>query len=194
MNARVLTLACFVLWVFVPVTAQAQGDGVTFERILNAESEPQNWLTYSGGYDSQRHTVLDQIDAGNVDELELKWVYQAESLEVFQTSPIVVDGIMYLTEAPNTVVALDAKLGRVFWRYEYTPSNLSRPCCGRVNRGLGILGHTLYVSDRGPEYGGCTRREAGARVLALRVHDRRICRGRAVDGSTVDSAFSDDTL
>ena len=146
MNARVLTLACFVLCVFVPVTAQAQGDGVTFEQILNAESEPQNWLTYSGGYDSQRHTVLDQIDAGNVDELELKWVYQAESLEVFQTSPIVVDGIMYLTEAPNTVVALDAKLGRVFWRYEYTPSNLSRPCCGRVNRGLGILGHTLYMA------------------------------------------------
>ena len=126
--------------------AQNDAEGVTFERILNAESEPDNWLTYSGGYDSQRHTTLDQIDLGNVDELELKWVFQAQSLQVFETSPLVVDGIMYLTEAPNTVVALDAKRGRVFWRYEYTPSNLSRPCCGRVNRGLGILGQTLFMA------------------------------------------------
>ena len=73
-------------------------------------------------------------------------MYQAQSLQVFQTSPLVVDGIMYLTEAPNTVTALDAKLGRVFWRYVHTPSNLSRPCCGRVNRGLGILGHTLFMA------------------------------------------------
>ncbi len=126
--------------------AQDENAGVTFERILNADSEPHNWLTYSGGYDSQRHTALDQIGPDNADQLELKWVYQAQSLQVFQTSPLVVDGIMYLTEAPNTVTALDAKLGRVFWRYVYTPSNLSRPCCGRVNRGLGILGHTLFMA------------------------------------------------
>ena len=129
-----------------PGAVLGQDAGVTFDRILNAENEPENWLTYSGGYDSQRHSTLDQIDADNVADLELKWVYQAESLDVFQTSPLVVDGIMYLTEAPNTVVALDAKLGRVFWRYEYTPSNLSRPCCGRVNRGLGMLGHTLFMA------------------------------------------------
>lgn len=129
-----------------PGAVSGQDVGVTFDRILNAENEPENWLTYSGGYDSQRHSTLDQIDADNVADLELKWVYQAESLDVFQTSPLVVDGIMYLTEAPNTVVALDAKLGRVFWRYEYTPSNLSRPCCGRVNRGLGMLGHTLFMA------------------------------------------------
>ncbi len=132
----------------LPAQGWAQGDdaGVTFERILNADQEPQNWLTYSGGYGSQRHTTLDQFTPDNADQLELKWVYQAQSLQVFQTSPLVVDGIMYLTEAPNTVTALDAKLGRVFWRYVYTPSNLSRPCCGRVNRGLGILGHTLFMA------------------------------------------------
>jgi alcohol dehydrogenase (cytochrome c) len=138
-----LTLSLVLL---VAVPTLAQDEGVTFDRILNAASEPHNWLTYSGAYDSQRHTTLDQIDPTNVDELELKWVYQAQSLQVFETSPLVVDGIMYLTEAPNTVVALDAKLGRVFWRYEYTPSNLSRPCCGRVNRGVAILGHTLFMA------------------------------------------------
>ena len=142
------TAVCLVvgLTLVAPGSTLAQETGLTFERLLNAEAEPHNWLTYSGGYDSQRHTTLDQIDLANVTDLELKWVFQAQSLQVFQTTPLVVDGIMYLTEAPNTVVALDAKLGRVFWRYEYTPSNLSRPCCGRVNRGLGMLGNTLYMA------------------------------------------------
>ena len=124
---------------------QAQGGGVTFDRLLNAAAEPHNWLTYSGGYHSNRHTTLDRITPDNVDDLEVRWVFQAQSLQVFQTTPLVVDGVMYLTEAPNTVVALDAKLGRVFWRYEYTPAPTSRPCCGRVNRGLAILGDTLYM-------------------------------------------------
>ena len=126
----------------LPFTVSAQ---VTFERLLNAADEPQNWLTYSGGYDSQRHTMLDQITADNVGDLELQWVFQAQSLQAFQTTPLVVDGIMYLTEAPNTVVALDAKHGRVFWEYEYTPAQESRPCCGRVNRGVAILGNTLFM-------------------------------------------------
>ena len=124
---------------------QAQGGGVTFERLQNAAAEPHNWLTYSGGYHSNRHTALEQITTANVDELEVRWVFQAQSLQVFQTTPLVVDGVMYITEAPNTVLALDAKLGRVFWRYEYTPALESRPCCGRVNRGVAILGNTLYM-------------------------------------------------
>ena len=124
---------------------QAQGGGVTFERLQNAAAEPHNWLTYSGGYHSNRHTTLEQITTANVGELEMRWVFQAQSLQVFQTTPLVVDGVMYLTEAPNTVVALDAKLGRVFWRYEYTPVQASRPCCGRVNRGVAILGDALYM-------------------------------------------------
>ena len=124
---------------------QAQGGGVTFERLLNAAAEPHNWLTYSGGYHSNRHTTLDGITPENVDDLEVRWVFQAQSLQVFQTTPLVVDGVMYITEAPNTVVALDAKHGRVFWRYEYTPALTSRPCCGRVNRGVAILGDTLYM-------------------------------------------------
>jgi len=131
-----------ILTILLSVSSSAQ---VTFERLVNAEDEPQNWLTYSGTYSSNRHTSLDQISSDNVDELDLQWVFQAQSLQVFQTTPIVVDGIMYITEAPNTVLALDAKLGRVFWRYEYTPDQESRPCCGRVNRGVAILGNTLFM-------------------------------------------------
>ncbi len=142
MTRRLAALTLFGL-IVAPGLGLAQ---VTAERIRNAADEPHNWLTYSGGYHGQRHTGLGQIAPGNVNELELKWVHQANSLEVFETSPLVVDGIMYLTEPPNTVVALDAKLGRVFWTYEYTPSNESRPCCGAVNRGLGILGDTLFMA------------------------------------------------
>jgi glucose dehydrogenase len=94
---------------------------VTADRLVDAASEPHNWLTYSGTYASQRHTSLRQIRASNVAELELKWIFQAQSLESFETTPLVVDGVMYITEAPNTALALDAASGRVFWRYQYDP-------------------------------------------------------------------------
>jgi alcohol dehydrogenase (cytochrome c) len=126
-----------------PLGAHAQ---VTAERLLNAAAEPHNWLTYSGTYASQRHTPLRQIRPTNIDDLELKWVFQAQSLESFETTPLVVDGIMYITEAPNTALALDATTGRVFWRYQHDPSPEARPCCGRVNRGLAILGDRLFMA------------------------------------------------
>jgi alcohol dehydrogenase (cytochrome c) len=117
---------------------------ISFERILGANKEPENWLTYSGTTFSQRHSLLSQITAVNVKNLELQWIYQARSLEKFEASPLVVDGIMYTVQAPNDVVALDAATGRVFWTYSYHPEH-GRPCCGRVNRGLAILGDTLFM-------------------------------------------------
>ena len=131
------------LLLMAPLGVQAQ---VSFERILNAAEEPHNWLTYSGTYASTRYSLLDQVTPANAAELELKWVFQAQSLEKFESTPLVVDGIMYLTEAPNTAVALDAASGRIFWIYQYDPSIESRPCCGRVNRGLAMLGHTLFMA------------------------------------------------
>jgi alcohol dehydrogenase (cytochrome c) len=123
-------------------SAQAQ---VTFERILNAEREPQNWLSYSATLTNQRHSSLDQIDTHNVEELELQWVWQARSLEKFEATPLVVDGVLYTVQAPNDVVALDAATGRVYWTYHHEPDPQARLCCGRVNRGLAILGDTLYM-------------------------------------------------
>ena len=137
------TLIALLLVSLLPTGAAAQ---VSFERLLRADEEPENWLTYSGSYKSQRHSQLDQITPANVTDLELRWVFQARSLEVFQATPLVVDGIMYLVEPTNTVVALDAKLGRVFWTYEYTPSRAARPCCGAVNRGLAILDNSLFLA------------------------------------------------
>jgi alcohol dehydrogenase (cytochrome c) len=125
------------------VASQAQ---VSFERILRADQEPQNWLTYSGTIMSQRHSQLAQITPANVKNLELQWIFQARSLEKFETTPLVVDGVMYTVQAPNDVVALDAASGRVFWVFPYVPSSLARLCCGRVNRGLAILGNTLFMA------------------------------------------------
>src|SRR5256886_3927294 len=117
---------------------------VSFDRILGAANEPENWLTYSGSTLSQRYTLLSQITPANVKNLELQWIYQARSLQKFEATALVVDGIMYTVQAPNDVVALDAATGRIFWTYSYHPGR-ARPCCGRVNRGLAILGDTLFM-------------------------------------------------
>src|SRR5215471_6343484 len=111
---------------------------VSYERMTNAAAEPQNWLTYSGTYMSQRYSRLDQITPANVANLEQKWVLQTQVLGAWQATPLVVDGIMYVTQRPNDVVALDAKTGRAFWLYRYTPSPDQRVCCGSNNRGLAI--------------------------------------------------------
>jgi alcohol dehydrogenase (cytochrome c) len=118
---------------------------VSFDRILAAGKEPQNWLTYSGTVMSQRYSALTQVTTANVKNLELQWMFQARSLEKYEATPLVVDGIMYTIQDPNDVVALDAVTGRVFWMYSYTPSKEARPCCGRVNRGVAVLGETLFM-------------------------------------------------
>ena len=118
---------------------------VTYDRLLHADREPQNWLTYSGTYSSQRYSTLTQITPANVKDLEMKWVFQSDSIQKMEASPIVVEGVMYVTQAPNDVVALDARTGRIFWVYQYRVSPDARVCCGQVNRGLAIHGDTLFM-------------------------------------------------
>jgi alcohol dehydrogenase (cytochrome c) len=118
---------------------------VTQDRLVRAANEPQNWLTYSGGYFSQRHSPLRQIDPANVQRLEMKWVFQNQVFGAGQSTPLVVDGIMYLTQRPNDVLAVDAQTGRAFWQYRYTVSPDARVCCGSNNRGVAILGDMLFM-------------------------------------------------
>jgi alcohol dehydrogenase (cytochrome c) len=118
---------------------------VSFDRLQRADSEPHNWLTYSGTPFNQRHSLLTQVTPANVKNLELQWIWQAHSLEKFEATALAVDGILYTVQAPNDVVALDAVTGRVFWSYTYTPASNARTCCGRVNRGVSILGDTLFM-------------------------------------------------
>ena len=133
-----------VLALFISAIAMLQAQ-VSYERLLQASREPHNWLTYNGSYASNHHSTLSEIRPDNVNRLELKWVWQASSLEKLEATPLVVDGVMYLTDPPNDVVALDVRTGRVFWRYEHPTVSGVAPCCGRVNRGLAILADTLFM-------------------------------------------------
>jgi alcohol dehydrogenase (cytochrome c) len=141
MRARMLVATLAV----AAVSLQAQTQ-VTFDRILHGDREPQNWLSYSGTPMNQRYSGLTQITPANVRNLQLQWIWQARSLEKFEATPLVVDGVMYTVEAPNNIVALDPVTGRPFWTFTYTPAPEGRPCCGKVNRGVAMLGDTLYMA------------------------------------------------
>jgi alcohol dehydrogenase (cytochrome c) len=118
---------------------------VGYERILKSSAEPGNWLTYSGNYAGHRYSPLDQITATNVKSLRPVWAYQTNSLQKFETTPLVVDGVMYISEPPSHVTALDTRTGRPLWRYRRTMPDDVRVCCGQVNRGVAILGDLVYV-------------------------------------------------
>ena len=126
-------------------TVAAASAQVSFERLLQSDKEPQNWLTYSGNFKSQRYSTLSQVTPENVKNLELQWVYQARSLEKYEATPLVVDGVMYTIQNPDDVVALDPVTGRVFWTFSWTPSTEARPCCGRLSRGVGIVGDKVFL-------------------------------------------------
>jgi alcohol dehydrogenase (cytochrome c) len=137
--------------------------GVNYERILNAREEPQNWLTYYGAYNGQRYSPLDQINTENVKRLLPAWVFQAgttgliagASTYSFEATPVVVDGVMFLSGWDGWVWALDAKTGTEIWRYKHAvPFDVSL-CCGNVNRGVAVAqGKVFFVA-------------ANARLIAL---------------------------
>lgn len=126
----------------IPAVAYGQ---VSPERLRDTAKEPNNWLTYSGNYAAQRYSGLTQITLANAKNLELKWVYQTLSAWTFEATPLVVDGVMYLTHGPNDVVAVDARTGRAFWMFRYKPDPNFKACCGAANRGLAISGDTLFM-------------------------------------------------
>jgi alcohol dehydrogenase (cytochrome c) len=138
----VIRILLILLPCLLPATLDAQ---VTPERLLNAEKEPGNWLTYSGTYKSWRYSPLQQINRDTVGGLKLKWVYQMNTTHLVETHPLVVDGVMYVTEPPSNVVALDAATGRPYWRYRRSLPPKVNVCCGQVNRGVAALGGKVYV-------------------------------------------------
>jgi alcohol dehydrogenase (cytochrome c) len=128
-----------------PVNREAPVTNVPFERIL--KPEPQNWLSYSGGTMSQRHSALTQITPANAKDLTLKWVFQTRTLDKQENTPLVVDGVMYTIQSPNDVIALDAATGKTIWTYLHKPAaGTVNPCCGNLTRGVAILGDKLFLA------------------------------------------------
>ncbi len=107
--ARLLPLA--LVAAFLP--AQVSSD-----RILHADSEPQNWLTYGGGYASNRYSLLTKLNRDNVKDLKLKWVWRPRYFEKMEATPLVVDGVLY-TVQNSDAVAMDAATGRIYWTFHY---------------------------------------------------------------------------
>ena len=140
MKKRRLEAFVFACAFITPALAQ-----VTSERLVNAVKEPQNWMTYSGDYSGKRFSGLDQINTANTHSLIAKWVYQIGATGKLETSPLEVDGILYATGQDDRAFALDARSGRPIWMYQRQLPGDIRPCCGRVNRGLAILGDKVFL-------------------------------------------------
>ncbi|MEP7243745.1 MAG: PQQ-binding-like beta-propeller repeat protein [Gammaproteobacteria bacterium] len=116
-------------------------------RLRNAASEPANWLTYGGTYSEQRYSTLNQINTGTVSKLAPAWSFDFDTYRGQETTPIVVDGVMYVTSAWSKVYALDAKTGKQIWFYDpEVPGTAGpKPCCDVVNRGAAFYQGKVYV-------------------------------------------------
>jgi len=131
------------LFLMLTMAASAQ---VPYDRIRRAAAEPGHWLTYSGNYEAHRFSPLAQLTPANVARLKPAWVYQVQNRGGVETTPLVVDGVMYITEPPTVVSALDLRTGRRLWTWERTlPNDLQTIGFGRVNRGVAVLGDMVYV-------------------------------------------------
>jgi alcohol dehydrogenase (cytochrome c) len=130
--------------------AQEDPTIVTYQDLLNGFKNPSSWLTYSGDYSGQRHSPLKQITPENARRLSAQWTFQTETTargRGFETTPLVVDGVMYVTGPNGFAWALDARSGRPFWRYRRElPNNLTYGASAPVNRGFGILGDRLFLT------------------------------------------------
>ncbi len=121
---------------------------VPYQRLVDAAKTPGDWLTYNGGYFGHRHSTLAQITTANVGGLVPAWVYQVQGNGQMETSAIVADGIMYVTEPPTTVTALDPKNGRPIWSYvRPMPANLRLIGFPATNRGVAILDDKVFVGS-----------------------------------------------
>lgn len=132
--------------------AQAPGGGsapapeVTSERLLNAQNEPGSWLMYGGNYWNDRYSKLNRINTKNVGQMVPRQMFQTgiAKLGSFENTPIVVDGVMYVTTPYNTAMAYDLKTRKELWRYEHKLGTTIY-CCGPNNRGVAIHGPHVYM-------------------------------------------------
>lgn len=121
------------------------GDPVDTARLLAAGQDAKNWLLPGHDYTNQRYVALEQVNTQNVKSLALRWKFSNGIREAFQTTPLVADGVMYITTPKNHIIALDARTGTQLWRYEY-PLNTKALCCGTANRGAGLGYGKIYMA------------------------------------------------
>jgi PQQ-dependent dehydrogenase (methanol/ethanol family) len=118
--------------------------GLTFERLRNAQAEPQDWLTYWGSYQGLHFSPLNQITPSNLGQLRARWAKQMPGSSVLESTPLVVDGTMYTAGPPGNVFALDARTGLEIWRYERRQKVVNPYQTNPFNRGVAVLENRVF--------------------------------------------------
>ena len=127
--------------------ATKYGDMATVSQdMLNRSAgDGNNFLHTNGNYEQTRYYPNSQINTGNVSKLRPAWIFQTEVKETLETTPIVVNGIMYITTAFDHVYALDAATGEELWHYKHAMGPVTTYCCGPNNRGVAAYGDMVYL-------------------------------------------------
>ncbi len=143
--------ALFRIAILIPVLLATWAFGreftaVTTDRLNRAEREPQNWLHYSGTYQAWRYSPLDQIHRGNVNKLAPVWSFQTGVAEGgLQCTPLVVDGVMFLSASWNRVFAIDAASGEEIWHYYYPKPQATAEAYAPFNRGVAVAHGLVFM-------------------------------------------------
>lgn len=130
-------------------SASADLAQIDTQRIINADAAPGDWLAHGRDYGEQRFSPLTQVNQETIKDLELAWSVDMQTTRGLEASPIVVDGIMYMTGAWSMVYAVDATTGEEIWSYDpEVPGEWARKaCCDVVNRGVAVYKGAVYVAS-----------------------------------------------
>jgi len=123
-----------------------QVTSVTQAMLNNAAKDSKNFLHTNGNYDQTRFYPAGEINTKNVKNLHVAWIFQTDVKESTETSPIVVDGVMYVTTSFDHVYALNAKTGELLWHYKHDMGPITVYCCGPNNRGVAVYGDKVYLA------------------------------------------------
>ena len=112
----------------------------------DAASDSKNFLHTNGNYNQTRFHPANQITTGNVRNLHVAWIFQTDVRESMETSPIIVNGVMYVTTSFDHVYALNAQTGEQIWHYKHDMGPITVYCCGPNNRGVAVAGDRVYLA------------------------------------------------
>ncbi len=173
---------------------RAADNPVTAERIINADNEPENWLSNGRTYDEQRFSPLTGINEANVSSLGLAWHFDIDTNRAMEATPLIADGVMYVTAAWSVLYALDATTGKLLWKYDpQVPKSWSTyACCDVPNRGAALWGDKVYVATL-DGYLAAVNTQTGKEIWKVDTIDRmapftitgapRVVKGKVIIGN-----------